>query len=122
MEPEIEVKLVQPKRLEDIRMGEAVELACGVQAHPAVKMNNIFWFHNGNGRLPNMRTLSNGNLLIDSLGMQHAGSFHCRVIHAAGKVDSRPPFVLQLTGMLVSHYLIHLAWLLGTDRMHSRCR
>ena len=104
MEPEIEVILVRPKRLEDIRLGEPVELACGVQAHPPVKMNNIFWFHNGNGRLPNMRTMPNGNLLIDSFGMQHVGSFHCRVIHAAGKVDSRPPFVLQLTGM---SFLMH---------------
>ncbi|KAH9285003.1 Inactive tyrosine-protein kinase 7 [Echinococcus granulosus] len=97
MEPEIEVRLVRPGRLEDIRLGELVELACDVRAHPPAKMNNIFWFHNGNGRLPNMRTLPNGNLLIDSFGMQHVGSFHCRVIHAAGKVDSRPPFVIQMT-------------------------
>ncbi|VDM31081.1 unnamed protein product [Hydatigera taeniaeformis] len=96
MEPEIEVRLIRPGRLEDIRLGELVELACDVQAHPPAKMNNIFWFHNGNGRLPNMRTLPNGNLLIDAFGMQHAGSFHCRVIHAAGKVDSRPPFVIQM--------------------------
>ncbi|KAM3188057.1 hypothetical protein ACTXT7_001010 [Hymenolepis weldensis] len=98
MDPEIEVKLVQPSRIEDIRLNGVVELACGVKSNPPAKMNNIFWFHNGNGRLPNMRTLPNGNLIIDHFGMEHVGTFHCRVIHTAGKVDSRPPFVLQVSG------------------------
>lgn len=98
MDPEIEVKLVQPARIEDIRLNGVVELACGVKSNPPTRMNNIYWFHNGNGRLPNMRTLQNGNLIIDNFGIAHAGTFHCRVIHTAGKVDSRPPFVLQVTG------------------------
>uniref|UniRef100_A0A5K3ETF9 Ig-like domain-containing protein n=1 Tax=Mesocestoides corti TaxID=53468 RepID=A0A5K3ETF9_MESCO len=97
MEPEVEVRLVRPARFEDIRIDGAVELSCAVQAHPPATMNNILWFHNGNARLPNMQVLPNGNLLISSFGMQHAGSFHCRVIHTAGKVDSRPPFVIQMT-------------------------
>ncbi len=98
MEPAVTVNLVRPARVEDIRLGAEVELSCGVQAHPPATMNNILWFHNGNARLPNMQALPNGNLHIASFGMQHVGSFHCRVIHAAGKVDSRPPFVIQMTG------------------------
>ncbi|VDK81680.1 unnamed protein product [Dibothriocephalus latus] len=43
-----------------------------------------------------MQTLGNGNLHVSSFGMQHVGIFHCRVIHAAGKVDSRPPFIIQM--------------------------
>ncbi|VDN98461.1 unnamed protein product [Rodentolepis nana] len=97
MDPEIEVKLIQPSRIEDIRLKGVVELACGVKSNPPAQMNNIFWFHNGNGRLPNMRVLQSGNLIIDNFGLEHIGSFHCRVIHTAGKVDSRPPFVLQVT-------------------------
>ncbi|VDN11224.1 unnamed protein product [Dibothriocephalus latus] len=48
MEPDVHVELVKPQRIEDIRMGVEVELACRVQASPPVTMNNILWFHNGN--------------------------------------------------------------------------
>ncbi|VDL94933.1 unnamed protein product [Schistocephalus solidus] len=98
MEPDVRVELVKPQRIEDIRMGVEVELACRVHASPPATMSNILWFHNGNARLPSMQPLRNGNLHVASFGMQHVGIFHCRVIHAAGKVDSRPPFVIQMDG------------------------
>ncbi|CAH8482718.1 unnamed protein product [Heterobilharzia americana] len=97
MDPDVHVSLVKPSRYEDIRLGEEVEFTCNVRANPPLSPANIKWFHNGNARLPNTEFRSNGNLRIAVFGIEHTGSYHCRVIHAAGKLDSRPPFLIQMT-------------------------
>ncbi|CAH8460049.1 unnamed protein product [Schistosoma haematobium] len=97
MDPDVHVSLIKPLRYEDIRLGEEVELTCNVKANPPLSPANIKWFHNGNARLPNTEFRSNGNLRIAVFGIEHTGSYHCRVIHAAGKLDSRPPFLIQMT-------------------------
>nr|CAH8831298.1 unnamed protein product [Trichobilharzia regenti] len=97
MDPDVHVSLVKPSRYEDIRLGEEVEFTCNARANPPLSPANIKWFHNGNARLPNTEFRSNGNLRIAVFGIEHTGSYHCRVIHAAGKLDSRPPFIIQMT-------------------------
>ncbi|TPP57333.1 Inactive tyrosine-protein kinase 7 [Fasciola gigantica] len=96
MEPDVRVVLVKPTQYEEIRFGQEVELACDAEANPPLGQANIKWYHNGNARLPNTEFLRNGNLRIAPFGVEHVGSYHCRVVHAAGKLDSRPPYVLQL--------------------------
>ncbi|CAL8072158.1 unnamed protein product [Calicophoron daubneyi] len=96
MEADVQVRLVKPARYEDIRIGQEVEFACEAKANPPLGPANIKWYHNGNARLPNTEFRRNGNLRIAVLGIEHTGSYHCRVVHAAGKLDSRPPYVLQL--------------------------
>ncbi|KAH8852726.1 Inactive tyrosine-protein kinase 7 [Schistosoma japonicum] len=97
MDPDVHVSLLKPLRYEDIRLGEEVELTCNTKTNPPLSPVNIKWFHNGNARLPNTEFRSNGNLRIAVFGIEHTGSYHCRVIHAAGKLDSRPPFLIQMT-------------------------
>ncbi|KAG5451474.1 Inactive tyrosine-protein kinase 7, variant 3 [Clonorchis sinensis] len=95
MEPDVQVRLVRPTRYEDIQLGQELEFACHASANPPLSPFNIKWYHNGNARLPNTEVRQNGNLHIAVLGVEHIGSYHCRAVHAAGKLDSRPPFVIQ---------------------------
>ncbi|KAF8560745.1 hypothetical protein P879_01841 [Paragonimus westermani] len=100
MEPEVEIRLITPSRYEDIRLGQPVELVCHANANPPLNAANVKWYHNGNARLVDSVIWETGNLRIASLGVEHTGIYHCRVVHAAGKLDSRYPYVILFNNTL----------------------